>query len=138
MRNTIPLQAVVALGGIFYTLVGLTMIAAPMWFFENVGHFAPFNRHFIGDLGTFTLPLGIGLLVASRDPLKHRLFLMVVLAASALHTVNHAFDALIAAEPLSHWLVDVLPLALFAAALALALIPPRGSTRAPLLLQSDR
>jgi len=35
--------------GLFYLLVTLTMFLNPAWFFENVGHFPPFNRHYMGD-----------------------------------------------------------------------------------------
>ena len=46
-------QWVVALSGAGYTLTGLSQLFAPRWFFENIGKFPPFNRHYVGDLGAF-------------------------------------------------------------------------------------
>jgi hypothetical protein len=113
MNNTRLIQILVAIGGVFNTLVGLTMIAAPMWFFENVGHFEPFNRHYTGDTGTFVLGYGIGLLIAARDPQRHVLMIFAAALASLFHTLNHTYDAVIGAEPLRHWLIDVGPLVVF-------------------------
>lgn len=111
MKNKL-LSGGVALAGFFYTFVGVALLAAPVWFFENIGRFPPFNRHYMGDLGSFTLPIGIALLVAAREPLKHRLLIAVVVAANLLHAANHLYDAL--GEPMAHWLVDTVPLVLFA------------------------
>jgi hypothetical protein len=61
-------QMVVGLAGVAYLLTGIALLFAPAWFFLAIGHFLPFNRHYEGDLGSFLLPLGIGLLVAARDP----------------------------------------------------------------------
>lgn len=43
------LRVLVLVAGLFYTLNGLALLVAPTWFFENVGAFAPFNRHYLGD-----------------------------------------------------------------------------------------
>jgi hypothetical protein len=111
MKNTL-LSWVVFLTGLFYTFVGLALLFAPFWFLENVGQFPPFNRHYMGDLGTFTLPMGIGLLLAARHPWQHRLLIGVVAGANLLHSLNHLYDAL--GESLTHWLSDTVPLILFA------------------------
>lgn len=107
-------RGIILVGGIFYLLAGLAMILAPMWFFENIGNFPPFNRHYTGDLGGFLLPLGIGLVIASRDPVRHWTLVWVIVAANVLHALNHTYDAIIGQEPLSHWLVDIVPLVVFA------------------------
>lgn len=108
------LQAVVLLGGVVYTLVALALLFAPEWFFEYLGNFPPYNRHYMGDLGSFLLPLAVGLLIASRDPLRYRLLVIVVLAGNFLHGFNHLFDSVMENEPLSHWLTDTLPVVFFA------------------------
>jgi peptidoglycan/LPS O-acetylase OafA/YrhL len=112
-------QAGVVINGLSFTLVGLALIAAPHWFFENIGTFPPFNRHYAGDLGTYSLPLGIALLFAARFPTRHRLLIGAVVGISILHLLNYIYDAVIAAEPLSHWFQDVVPLVVT----ALLLIP---------------
>jgi hypothetical protein len=114
-------QIVVAASGAFYTLTGLALLFAPEWFFENIGHFPPFNRHFIGDIGAFLIPLGLGLLLAARAPRRHRLLIGVAALGSVIHLLNHLYDdALGNAWSLEHFLRETLPLALVAAALAWA------------------
>jgi hypothetical protein len=120
MNNSRLIQGIVAFGGLFNTVVGLMLIFTPVWFFENVGHFPPFNRHYMGDAGTFVLGYGIGLLLAARDPQRHALMIFAAALASMLHTVNHIYDASLGGEPLLHWLIDVGPLAIFTVAMLAA------------------
>ena len=105
----------VFIAGLFYLLSGLALLALPQWFYANVGTFPPFNRHYAGDLGAFLLPIGIGLLLAARDPRRHRLLIGVVAAGNILHALNHLFDAILGQESLAHWLQDTVPLVLFGA-----------------------
>jgi hypothetical protein len=114
------IQVIVAIGGVFYALTGLALLFAPEWFFQNIGNFPPFNRHYAGDLGTFTLALGAGLLLASRDPVRHRLLIGVAAAGSVLHSLNHAYDDARGDAPATRLLVDTLPLFIFGLLLALA------------------
>ncbi len=107
-------RAVVLVGGMMYTFIGLALIFAPTWFFETIGNFPPFNRHYMGDLGSFTLPIGIGLVIASRDPARHWGLIGAVVAANLFHAVNHLYDAIIGHQPLSVWFVDTVPLVGFA------------------------
>ncbi len=65
-------RGVVVVAGIGYLLTGLALMFAPEWFFQNIGLFPPFNRHYAGDLGMFQIPLGIGLLIAICNPVRHR------------------------------------------------------------------
>ncbi len=115
--------------GVFYLLVTLTMLARPRWFFENVGHFPPFNRHYMGDTAAFLLPLAVGLLIAARDPVRYRLIIGIGAAASVIHTLNHAYDALFEQVTHAHWLLDFTPLVLLAIALILAYYRPLTEQR---------
>jgi hypothetical protein len=101
---------VVGLAGVGYALTGLALILAPHWFFDNIGPFAPFNRHYEGDLGAFLLPLGLGLLLVAREPVQHRIFLAVVAGASLLHAANHVYEALTGTTPPDRVLQDTGPL----------------------------
>jgi len=108
--NTKKLQpwarAMILINGIFYIIVAIALLFAPTWFFENIGHFPPFNRHYMGDLGSFILPMGIGLVIASKEPIRNMLVINAVLGASLIHIVNHVYDAIIDHEPLLHWVQD--------------------------------
>jgi len=112
--SQVSVQAVVLICGIFYTFIGLALLFNPTWFFNVIGNFPPFNRHYMGDVGSFTLPIGIGLIIASANPMRHIGLIGAVLAANLLHTGNHAYDAIIGQESIAHWLKDVVPLAVFA------------------------
>ena len=106
-------SVVIGIVGVGYTLIGLALILTPQWFFENIGPFAPFNRHYEGDLGAFILPLGLGLLAATRTPVRHHLFLAVAAGASLLHAGNHIYEALIGTTPAERVLQDTGPLLAF-------------------------
>lgn len=112
LTNKIKMAIIVA--GIFYTLTGLTLFAAPEWFLENIGPYYPYNRHYMGDLASFLLPIGMGLLMSAKAPERHRLFIGVVAAGNILHSLNHIYDAVVGRETVGHWLTDTVPLILFA------------------------
>jgi hypothetical protein len=40
----------------------------PRWFYDNIGPYPPFNRHYEADLGTFLIPLGIAMVIGARNP----------------------------------------------------------------------
>ena len=92
-------QIVVGFAGVVYLLTGIALLFAPTWFFLAIGHFVPFNRHYEGDLGAFLLPLGIGLLVAARDPARNIWVIRVAALGSLLHVCNHIYDALFISNP---------------------------------------
>ena len=113
-------RGLIALAGAAYMLTGLAQLFAPQWFFDNVGNFPPFNRHYVGDLGAFTLALGVGMLAAARDPVRHRLLIGVAALGSVVHALNHVYDDWLSADlTAAHLLSQTLPLALIALALAL-------------------
>jgi hypothetical protein len=92
-------QIVVGLAGVAYLLIGIALLFAPAWFFSAIGNFQPFNRHYEGDLGSFLLPLGIGLLVAVRDPARYIWVIRVAALGSLIHVGNHIYDALFVSAP---------------------------------------
>lgn len=106
MSKTAFIRAAVVAFGILYVLTGLAMLFAPEWFYQNIGNFPPFNRHYVGDLGSFNLPLGLALLWAARDPLQHRLLIGYAAIASLIHALNHAYDDILAQLTLTQWLTS--------------------------------
>lgn len=89
------IRAMVLTMGIFHTLTALAMLFAPEWFFQNIGTYPPYNRHYTGDLGTYQLALGVALLWAVRTPEKHYLLIGAAALGNVLHTLNHAYDDLL-------------------------------------------
>jgi hypothetical protein len=116
-------RAVVAFSGIVYLLTGLTQLVAPFWFYTYIGNLPPFNRHYIGDLGSFLLPLGIGLLVAAKNPRAHRLLIGVAALGGLLHAMNHLYDEF--ASPLEPAPLQSPLLLLFALSLAIVWLVER-------------
>jgi hypothetical protein len=122
-------QLLVGFAGAAHILIGIATLLAPMWFFQNIGAFAPFNRHYEGDLGAFQLGIGVGLLLAARAPARHRLLLGAAAVGNLVHAFNHTYDAVISHAPLGYWLSDTAPLYLFAIMLILLSLGALGSLR---------
>lgn len=57
-------RIVAALAGATFALFGLWALIAPESFFEQLATFAPYNQHFIQDIGSFQIGLGATLLLA--------------------------------------------------------------------------
>lgn len=123
------IHGVVALSGLFYTLTGVALLIAPFWFFQHIGTYPPFNRHYEGDLGAFLLPLGVALLVAARAPGRYVGVIWVAALGSALHLVNHLPDAL-ERNTAAEWLGTVAPLTVLAAALLIVAMRLTGAGQA--------
>src|ERR1700694_2419594 len=50
--------------GVFTVALGVWAMVAPHSFFDNIGHFEPYNRHFLHDVGAFQIGLGTAALFA--------------------------------------------------------------------------
>src|SRR5215510_7557725 len=107
-------RVVVGIAGIIHLTTSLLLLLAPYSYFMLLEHFPPYNRHDAGDLGAFQLPLGIGLLLAAREPLRYRVVILMAAAANVLHALNHLYDGLISPTTLVYWIADVGLLALMA------------------------
>jgi hypothetical protein len=85
---------VVAAFGAFTLVFGFWAIIAPVSFFDNIGHFEPYNRHFLHDVGAFQIGLGAVALfaVAWRDDA-----ILAVLGGAAAgataHEIAHIADS---------------------------------------------
>jgi hypothetical protein len=117
MRNAF-VRAVLITAGIFYTITGMALFFAPQWFYDTIGPYPPFNRHYEGDLATVILPIGIALVSAARNPAQHRLLFGVAVASSVLHAANHLRDELVLSPSPSQLSTGSIPLAIVAAILA--------------------
>jgi hypothetical protein len=125
-------RAIVLISGIFNTLIALILLFAPTWFYEHVGDFPPFNRHYMGDAGAFLLAIGIGLLIAWRTPARHSTIILVGALSGLIHVVNHVYDDFIAAGQfeVNHFVMQTLPLLIAALLLLWAWTQTRGTRSA--------
>ena len=58
------LRPILAILGLYHLLLGVAMVAAPRTFFDEVATYGVFNDHYIRDVASFYLALGIVMLVA--------------------------------------------------------------------------
>jgi uncharacterized membrane protein len=73
-------------------LVGLLLWVTPGFFYEEVGPFGPRNDHYMGDVATFYLALGVvGLLSLRRASWRVPILAFAVIAY-AFHSLNHLID----------------------------------------------
>jgi hypothetical protein len=111
----------VIFNGVLTILTGLLLLFAPEFFYSAVADYPPFNRHFLGDIGAFTLALGIGLLLAAREPYKHPLIIGAAALGNLVHVLNHAYDDLFVERlTTQHWLTNTIPLLIATAMLVIA------------------
>lgn len=78
--------------GISQLIISVLFFFAPAWSFRALAPFAPYNAHFLGDIGAFILPLGLGLLLASSDPHRHRALIGLAAVGNLVHAVSHLRD----------------------------------------------
>jgi len=124
------LQILIAILGALNVATGLALLFAPQWFFENIGAYPPFNRHYEGDLGAFITAVGVGLLWAARDPYKYRALIGVGLLAGLLHLFNHVYDDVLVSASVTQIMAGAIPVGLQTLLLGLALFlasPQRSS-----------
>lgn len=107
-------QVIVAAAGALYTLTALALLFAPVWFFQHIGTYGAYNRHYEGDAGAFVLGLGLALLVAARDPARHRLLVWAAALGSLFHALNHLYDSLLVLIWPGDWLTTTIPLLVLA------------------------
>ncbi len=71
---------------------GLFMIVAPGSFFEQVGPYGTQNDHYIRDVATFTLALGLVALIAAWRPRWRVAAIAGAFFQYVLHSINHLVD----------------------------------------------
>jgi hypothetical protein len=78
--------------GLSYVASALALLLTPEWFLDNIGNYPPFNRHYLGDTGSFLLVLGLMLLWAARDPARDPVMIALVGVGSLVHAMNHIVE----------------------------------------------
>ncbi len=108
--------------GGFYLVVGAWSFLVPGGFFATVATYAPYNVHFLHDVGAFQVGLGLALVLPAALGVWLRPALIAVLGASVLHLLAHLEDVGLGGHPST----DLPALALIAVALAVALVVERS------------
>lgn len=113
--------------------LGVWMVVAPRSFFDSLGGFGAYNPHYMRDVATFELALGIGALLAMRRPSWWPATLTIAAIQFGLHAINHVVDAG-KADQLAVGVFDAVSLALVALLLGSTVLrleraqPPASTT----------
>ena len=73
--------------------LGLAAFFVPRGFYDAVATFPPFNDHFLRDIGSFYLPLGVVMVIAAGRRGWRVPVLAFAVGHHALHTLSHLIDA---------------------------------------------
>jgi uncharacterized membrane protein len=110
-------RVLAAIVGVFYTVTGMWSFFVSTNFYSTVADFAPYNLHFLHDVGAFQVGLGVVLLAAAAMDRGLVPALIGVLAGSLLHLAAHLLDIRLGGHPTT----DLPALTLIAVVLAVAL-----------------
>ena len=80
--------------GTYYSSVGTLLFFAPRFFFMRVAPIGAYNKHYMVDLGSFLLPVGLFLLLAVRYTKWSTPVMRLAALGSTLHLVSHLRDGL--------------------------------------------
>jgi hypothetical protein len=92
MLDERTLRVVLLALGVFHVVEGAWQLLAPGSFFDEIGLYGTENTHYVGDVGSFVLAFGVGLLLAAGRPTWRAPLLAVGALWYGLHAVNHLFD----------------------------------------------
>jgi hypothetical protein len=92
MRGSRALAPLLVVFGVTQLTLGLFQAIAPGTFFDVVGPFGTRNDHYVRDLSTFYIALGLAGLVAVRRPAWRVPVLALATIEFVLHALNHLAD----------------------------------------------
>jgi hypothetical protein len=115
--NEARLRAILLVAAVYHLLLGALMFLAPGAFYDSLGKFPPENQHYIKDVSTFYIALGVVLFVSVRRRTWRVPLLIFATLEYAIHAVNHLVDVNEATSAFTGWF-DFFSLALLTLILA--------------------
>jgi hypothetical protein len=91
-RGRFALRPLLLVLGGYHLILGVAMAAGPRDFYQRVAGYPPYNGHFLRDIATFYLALGLVTLMAVRRRSWQVPVLLFTVIQYGLHTVNHVVD----------------------------------------------
>jgi hypothetical protein len=118
--NERRLRTILLVAALYHLLLGGFMAVFPGEFYDSLGKFPPRNDHYIKDVSTFYIALGIVFYVSVRRRSWRTPVLVFTAIEYALHALNHLVDVGDAAGDFTGWFdfFSIAFLALIFAALA--------------------
>jgi hypothetical protein len=86
------MRALLAVFAAVQVLTGALLWLTPGFFHDEIGPYGTRNDHYMGDLATWSLALGVAAFVAVRRPSWRVPVLAVAFLQYALHSLNHLID----------------------------------------------
>jgi hypothetical protein len=111
--NEARLRTILLVAAVANLLLGALMIFAPGAFYDTLGKFPPENHHYIKDVATFYIALGVVFFVSVRRRSWRTPVLVFAALEYTLHAINHLVDVNDAASDFTGWF-DFFSLALIA------------------------
>ena len=90
--NEMRLRTVLLVASAYHLILGAFMFFAPGPFYDSVAEFPPRNDHFIKDISTFYIALGIVLYISVRRSSWRVPILFFATVEYAIHAINHLID----------------------------------------------
>lgn len=116
---------IIAILGAVTLINGLEMLLAPGYWYNlvpGVSETGPLNTHLVADAGTFNIPIGLGLILAARDPSRHVLVIAIAAGAGLLHSLLHLYSHVAGYLSVEHLTTEAIGIYI-PAAILLGLIP---------------
>jgi hypothetical protein len=101
--NEPRLRAILLALAVYHLLLGAFMFFAPGGFYDTLGKFPPENHHYIKDVSTFYVALGVVFFVAARRRSWRTPVLVFSALEYGLHALNHLVDVNEATSALTGW-----------------------------------
>jgi hypothetical protein len=115
--NDARLRTILLVAALYHLLLGAFMFFAPGAFYDSLGKFPPENHHYIKDVSTFYIALGVVFFVSVRRRSWRTPVLVFAALEYALHAINHLIDVSKAETDFTGWF-DFFSLALVTLILA--------------------
>ena len=118
--NEARLRTILLVAAVYHLLLGAFMFFAPGSFYDSLGKFPPENHHYIKDVSTFYIALGVVLFISVRRRTWRVPLLLFATLEYGIHAINHLVDVGEASSDFTGWFdfFSLAAIALILAALA--------------------
>jgi uncharacterized membrane protein len=97
------LRTILLVIAVYHLVLGALMFLAPDAFYSTLGKFPPKNTHYVKDVGTFYIAMGICFFVSVRRRSWRTPLLVLTAIEYAIHAINHLVDVGKASTDLLGW-----------------------------------
>ena len=107
------LRTILLVIAVYHLVLGAFMFFAPAGFYDTLGKFPPKNTHYVKDVATFYIAIGVCFYISVRRRSWRTPLLVFSALEYGIHAINHLIDVDSASSSLTGWF-DFFSLALIA------------------------